>query len=80
MLREDLKKELDKLSDEQLKKIADFIAFIEFQSEQVASSALLWQRTTPFERAREFREWVLQLPKSSSSLPDEAFNRDNIYE
>jgi hypothetical protein len=80
MLREDLKKELDKLSDEQLRKIADFIAFIECQPEQVASSPLFWQRTTPFERAREFREWVLQLPQSSSSLPDEAFNRDSIYE
>jgi hypothetical protein len=32
MLREDLKKELDNLNDEQLHKIADFIAFIEFQS------------------------------------------------
>jgi Asp-tRNA(Asn)/Glu-tRNA(Gln) amidotransferase B subunit len=40
----------------------------------------IWQRATPSERAREFREWVLQLPKGSPSLPDEAFNRDSIYE
>ena len=46
MLRENLKKELDKLDDEQLKKIADFIAFIEFQSRQAALPALFWQRAT----------------------------------
>ena len=80
MLRDDLKKELDKLTDEQLKTIADFIASIEFQSKQVASSVPFWQRATPSERAREFREWVLQLPKGSPSLPDEAFSRDSIYE
>lgn len=80
MLREDLKKELDKLNEEQLKKIADFIAFIEFQSGQATSLAPFWQRATPSERAREFREWVLQLPKDGPSLPDEAFSRDHIYE
>lgn len=80
MLREDLKKELDKLNDEQLKKIADFIADLEFQSGQVTSSVPFWQRVTPPERAREFRTWVLQLPKGSPSLQDEAFSRDSIYE
>ena len=80
MLREDLKKELDKLNDEQLKKIADFIAFIEFQSRQVVSSVPFWQRATPSDRVREFREWVLQLPQGGPSLRDEAFNRDSIYE
>ncbi len=79
MLREDLKKELDKLNDEQLKKIADFIA-IEFQSKRVEASVSLGQNATPLERAQEFREWVLRLSKSSRSLPDEAFNRDSIYE
>ncbi len=38
MLREDIKKELDKLNDEQLKKIADFIALIELQSHQITPS------------------------------------------
>jgi hypothetical protein len=42
MLREDLKKELDKLNDEQLKKIADFVAYLEFQSRQAASSVPFW--------------------------------------
>lgn len=78
MLREDLKKELDKLNDEQLKRIADFIAF-EFQSRQVTSSTPFWQRATSVERSREFRKWTLQLPKNGSSLPDEAFSRDTIY-
>ncbi|MDG2991342.1 hypothetical protein L3556_10430 [Candidatus Synechococcus calcipolaris G9] len=80
MLRENLKKELDKLNDNQLKKIADFIALIEFQSREVSLPAPLWQRAASSDRAREFREWVLQLPKSSPSLPDKAFSRDSIYE
>lgn len=79
MLREELKKELDKLNDEQIEKIADFIAFVEFQSKQVTSPTPFWQRSTPVERSREFRRWISQLPKNGSSLPDEAFNRDNIY-
>lgn len=80
MLREDLKKELDNLNDEQLKKIADFIANLESQSRQATSSVPFWQRVTPSERVREFRTWVLQLPKGSRSLPDAAFSRDCIYE
>lgn len=80
MLREDIKKELDKLNDEQLEKIADFIAFIESQSRQVASSVPFWQKATPSDRAREFREWVLHLPQGSPSLEDSAFSRDSIYD
>ncbi|MBD1896868.1 hypothetical protein [Coleofasciculus sp. FACHB-129] len=80
MLREKLKQDLDKLNEEQLKKLADFIAFLEFQSRRVESSVPFWQRETPVERARELREWVSQLPKNSPSLPDEAFSRDSIYE
>jgi hypothetical protein len=80
MLREKLKQELDKLNEEQLKKIADFIAFIEFQAKQVESSTLFWQRITPMERAKEFREWVSQLPKTNLSLSDQAFSRESIYE
>lgn len=80
MLREKLKQDLDKLNEEQLKKIADFIAFVEFQSRQVESSVPFWQRATAAERARELNEWVSQLPKNSPSLPDEAFSRDSIYE
>jgi hypothetical protein len=79
MLRENLKKELDKLNDEQLQKIADFIALLELQPEKIETSIPFWQRTTSTERAREFREWVSQLPKDSPSLSDEAFSCDTIY-
>ncbi|MCU0535472.1 MAG: hypothetical protein MUD14_16405 [Hydrococcus sp. Prado102] len=79
MLRENLKKELDKLNDEQLKKIADFIADLEFQSRQVASPTPFWQKATSIERSKEFREWVSQFPQNNLSLPDEAFSRDTIY-
>jgi len=79
MLREDLKKELDKLNDEQLKKIADFIALIESQPRQSMPSNPFWQRATSVERASDFRQWILQLPKHGLSLSDEAFSRDTIY-
>ncbi|MEM8639849.1 MAG: hypothetical protein AAGG51_13690 [Cyanobacteria bacterium P01_G01_bin.54] len=39
-----------------------------------------WQRATPAERAAYCREWVKTLPRSSRSLPDEAFDRGSIYE
>jgi hypothetical protein len=80
MLREDLKKELDKLSDEQLRKIAEFVADLEFQDRRPALSAPFWQRATPTERVKDLCEWVLQLPRNSPSLADEAFSRDSIYE
>ena len=81
MLREKLKQELDRLDEEQLQKIAIFISFIESKSVPSTSSFFpLWQRATPTERAREFRDWVSQLPLTSVSLSDEAFSRDRIYE
>lgn len=49
-------------------------------SKQVQSSTPFWQKTTPVERAKEFREWVSQLPKTNVSLSDEAFSRESIYE
>ena len=81
MLREKLKQELDRLNEEQLKKIANFITFIESQSNQTTSSFVpFWLIATPAERARDFRDWVSQLPTTLVSLPDEAFSRDRIYE
>jgi hypothetical protein len=80
MLREDLKRKLDNLNDEKLKKIADFIAFIEFQSRHDVSSTPFWQRATSVERSREFRTWISQLHNNGLSLPDEAFSRDTIYD
>ncbi len=79
MLREDLKKELDNLNEEQLRKIADFIVGLEFQSRSVTQSPPFWQRATSVERSKEFRHWISQLPKNGLSLSDEAFSRDTIY-
>ena len=81
MLREKLKQELDRLNEDQLKKIADFITLIESESDRITSSFVpFWQTATAAERAREFRDWISQLPTTSVSLPDEAFSRDLIYE
>lgn len=85
MLREDLKKELDKLNDEQLKKIADFIADLEFQSRQVTSSVPFWQRVTPPERARNSVHGFYNFPKvvqvyKTKPLAATAFtNNDEIF-
>ncbi|NEZ54994.1 hypothetical protein D0962_37920 [Leptolyngbyaceae cyanobacterium CCMR0082] len=80
MLRENLKQEIDKLNDSQLRKIADFINSVKAQAQQLAQSMPFWQRATPVERADNFRRWVAQLPKTSVTLSDEAFDRGNIYE
>ncbi len=77
MLKEKLKKQIDNLNDEQLQKVAEFIASNEFQSE-VESSSL--QKSTAEKRAQAFREWVSQLPSNGVSLSDEALSRDSIYE
>lgn len=71
MLREKLKEEIDKLNEEQLKKLADYIALIQFQPKQVELSVPFWQKATPSERSEEFRKWVSQLPKNSPSHPIE---------
>jgi hypothetical protein len=80
MLRETLKQEIDQLSESQLRKLADFVASIKNQAQQLAKSVPFWQRATPIERAEDFRAWVAQLPETRLSLPDEAFDRGNIYE
>ncbi|AFY62022.1 hypothetical protein [Synechococcus sp. PCC 6312] len=80
MLQEDIKKELDNLNDGQLKQIADFIALVELHAKQMILPQQLWQRATSSDRAKEFREWVSQLPKGNPSLNETAFNRGSIYE
>ncbi|MEM9009012.1 MAG: hypothetical protein AAGE59_36575 [Cyanobacteria bacterium P01_F01_bin.86] len=80
MLRETLKQEIDKLSESQPRKIADFVTSIKPQTQQLAKTVPFWQRATSKERAQDFRDWAAQLPKTSLSLTDEAFDRDNIYE
>ena len=80
MLRETLKQEIDQMSESQLKKIADFINSVKAQAQQLTKSIPFWQRATPMERSEDFRRWVSQLPKTSVTLADEAFDRGSIYE
>ncbi|WP_017299553.1 hypothetical protein [Nodosilinea nodulosa] len=80
MLRETLKQEIDKLSESQLRKLADLVVSFKTQAQPSAQGELFWQRATPMERAQNFRAWVSQLPKTHSSLPAEAFDRGNIYD
>lgn len=80
MLRETLKQEIDNLSESQLQRIAAFINLVKIQAQPPQEIKPFWQRATPVERAEEFRSWVSQLPDTALSLPDEAFDRENIYE
>ena len=81
MLREKLKKELNNLSEEQLTKLADFFAVMKLQSGKNETSIDLKKQLSGKEKAEEFKQWVMQLPKNNnSSLTDEAFSRENIYD
>ncbi|MBE9064167.1 hypothetical protein [cf. Phormidesmis sp. LEGE 11477] len=80
MLRETLKQEIDQLSDSELRRIADFINSVKTQTQQVAQSIPSLQNATPAERAEDFRRWVAELPKTSITLSDDAFDRGSIYE
>lgn len=80
MLRETLKQELDRLSESQLKKIAELVNSFKSQTEPTTEGDLFWQHATPLERAQNFRTWVSQLPQTCLSLPDEAFDRSTIYD
>ncbi len=80
MLWEELKQEIDNLSEEQLIRLADFFALIKLQSGENQKNIDLKQQVSPKERAEEFKQWVMQLPKDSDvpSLSDKAFSRKNI--
>ncbi|MGJ3247125.1 MAG: hypothetical protein ACFE0I_13775 [Elainellaceae cyanobacterium] len=80
MLRETLKQEIDRLNESQLRRIADFVALIKTQAQQLPKTIPFWQRATPVERAEDFRTWVAQLSETRLSLPNEAFDRGNIYD
>jgi hypothetical protein len=79
-LRERLKQEIDSLNESQLSSIAEFMASIKAQAQQLVQRTPFWQRATPAERARDFKEWAAGLPKIGLSLSDEAFDRGTIYE
>lgn len=80
MLRETLKQEIDTLGDNQLQRLATLITTMKTQAKQLLKTAPLWQRATPVERSQDFREWAASLRKMGVSLPDDAFDRESIYE
>ncbi|NEQ66319.1 MAG: hypothetical protein F6K21_12590 [Symploca sp. SIO2D2] len=80
MLRDTLKQEIEQLSESQLIKVADFITLVKLQTQHASQNEPMWQCATAAQRVQNFRAWVEQLPKTGLSLPDEAFNRDSIYE
>ncbi|MEM7533021.1 MAG: hypothetical protein AAF639_12650 [Chloroflexota bacterium] len=80
MLKESLKQEIDMLNDYQLWRISEFVESLKSHAQQLAKHVLFWQRVTPNERAQEFRVWVSGLQPAAVSLPDEAFDRESIYE
>lgn len=80
MLKDTIKKEIDRLDDDQLRKIADFMASLKAQNTKKTENQPFWQKATPKERSQDFRQWVAQLPHSNISLSDEAFNRESIYD
>lgn len=88
MLKDTLKHEIDNLNEEQLRKIADFVATIKATNKLEEKTKPFWQRATPKERTafagatqtQDFQEWVAQLPHDSPSLTDEAFDRESIYD
>ena len=81
MLRDTLKQKIDQLNEDQLQRIAEFIAVVKRQTQSNQfTSVPLWKSATPTERAQDFRTWVEQLPKTNLSLPDEACDRASIYE
>ena len=51
MLRETLKQAIGKLSESQLRKIADLVVSFKTQAKPLAKEELFWQRATPTERA-----------------------------
>ena len=80
MLRDTLKQEIDRLSEDQLRQLAELIALVKHQTQDISKSMPFWQRATPAERAQNFRAWAQQLPKTGLSLPDVACDRASIYE
>lgn len=78
MLRDTLKSEIDQLSEEHLEVLAKLIEKLKAQSQY---SKPLWKRATPQERAKELRQWASDRATTQRiSLPDEAFDRGNLYD
>jgi hypothetical protein len=67
------------INDGKLEALAQEAIALESQPDPVAPSSIpFWQRATPAERAREFRNWTNQFSRTGVSLPNEALSRDRI--
>ena len=57
---------------------------LEIQGETIvlrpANSAPLWQRTTPAARVTQWQTWAAKHQGNAKALPDEALQRDSIYD
>lgn len=80
MNKDYLKEEIDRLDEEQLKKVQALITHLKKHPHSPAKHIPFWQQSTPQERAQDLQTWASQLPKNSPSLPDEAFDRSTIYD
>ena len=75
MLRDTLKLEIDQLSEEQLSKLAKLIEEIKAQS-----NPTLTGEESATQHLQRFRDWTNSRPHTDISLPDEAFDRESIYD
>lgn len=80
LLRETLKQEIDTLNESQLSKIAAFVELLKDHAQNWVKSVPFWQNATPAERSLDFRAWAAGLPQVGTTLSDEAFDRESIYE
>jgi antitoxin ParD1/3/4 len=73
MLKDTLKKEIDNLNEEQLKKIADFVIFLKSQDKQKDEEF----ESISDKLAEDFKIYVGQ---NVPNLSDYAVSRESIYE
>jgi antitoxin ParD1/3/4 len=73
MLKDTLKKEIDSLNEEQLKKIADFVIFLKSQDKQKDEEF----ESISDKLAEDFKMYVGQ---NVPNLSDYAVSRESIYE
>lgn len=80
VLREMVKQEIDRLNENQLSRIAEYIVYLQAETQNGVKTTPFWESATPQERSQDFLEWVSGLNRTGSTLPDEAFDRASIYE
>ncbi|MBD2578603.1 hypothetical protein [Oscillatoria sp. FACHB-1406] len=79
-LKESLRQQLEGLNEEQLKQVANFIAFLEFVSHPKPTNVSFRQTLTPERRARQWQESVKWAGTLGVNLPEIALHRDTMYD